>query len=362
MPVDEHTRIADGTGEVLDTPDETALGRLKESVAEQNRIRKELQTYVDTQLRDGVHYWRPKRDDRRDDDRGPKRKPSLTKEGALSFCDLFKAWPRPHDAERVLTDDGHLDVYYRCDVVAMGGGSLFGWHAGDVVATGDGFCSTREDKYGYRWVFESELAGSLDKEALPKRSWTKGDRRFTKFRIANPDVASTYNTVLKMADKRALVCAVLKLPFVSELFTQDLEDGGTGDDEQGRGERSGPVASEAARPAAGAAAPASPAPAESGAVAAPSTAAAPPAAPPPAAPPAPAEPKPMSELEKAVAHMREMTQALGWPDQQLRAFARSLVKGKRLEEYMLEDVQVVSQELQDVLRSKERRSREQVRP
>ena len=43
----------------------------------------------------------------------------------------------------------------------------------------------------------------------------------------NPDIADTYNTVLKMACKRALVAAVLNTLAVSDLFTQDVEDLGS---------------------------------------------------------------------------------------------------------------------------------------
>jgi hypothetical protein len=42
--------------------------------------------------------------------------------------------------------------------------------------------------------------------------------------VPNQDLPDVYNTVLKMSGKRAMVDAVLKLPLVSELFTQDLEE------------------------------------------------------------------------------------------------------------------------------------------
>jgi hypothetical protein len=44
--------------------------------------------------------------------------------------------------------------------------------------------------------------------------------------IENPDLPDTWNTVLKMADKRALVAAVLNGTAASDVFTQDAEDGG----------------------------------------------------------------------------------------------------------------------------------------
>jgi hypothetical protein len=46
----------------------------------------------------------------------------------------------------------------------------------------------------------------------------------TEGRVPNPDLADTYNTVLKMADKRALIAAVLNGTAASDVFTQDVED------------------------------------------------------------------------------------------------------------------------------------------
>ena len=43
-------------------------------------------------------------------------------------------------------------------------------------------------------------------------------------RVENSDLADTYNTVLKMAKKRALVDATLTATAASDIFTQDLED------------------------------------------------------------------------------------------------------------------------------------------
>ena len=45
-------------------------------------------------------------------------------------------------------------------------------------------------------------------------------------RLAGPDVYALANTILKMAEKRALVDAVLSATSTSALFTQDLEDFG----------------------------------------------------------------------------------------------------------------------------------------
>ena len=43
-------------------------------------------------------------------------------------------------------------------------------------------------------------------------------------RIANPDILELQNTILKMADKRALIAATLVATGCSDIFTQDVED------------------------------------------------------------------------------------------------------------------------------------------
>jgi hypothetical protein len=44
-------------------------------------------------------------------------------------------------------------------------------------------------------------------------------------RQENPDIADVYNTVLKMAKKRALVDATITACAASDIFTQDMEEG-----------------------------------------------------------------------------------------------------------------------------------------
>jgi vacuolar-type H+-ATPase subunit H len=54
-----------------------------------------------------------------------------------------------------------------------------------------------------------------------------GDKRITSQpvgRMPNPDVSDQVNTIQKMAQKRALVAAVLVVTNCSDTFTQDLED------------------------------------------------------------------------------------------------------------------------------------------
>jgi hypothetical protein len=81
---------------------------------------------------------------------------------------------------------------------------------GSVLGQGVGSASTKEKKYRYRWE-----GGKWD-------ATTK--RKVGAVRIENEDIADVYNTVLKMAKKRAHVDATLTATGAADLFTQDLID------------------------------------------------------------------------------------------------------------------------------------------
>lgn len=141
-------------------------------------------------------------------------KPALSKEGALNICSLFKFTPTSDEVVETFHEDDHYTVRARCNIVDRGG---------VIVATGDGICTSRESKYAYRWVWDNEIPPNLAKETLKKKEWTgNGGRTNTKYQLPNQDLPDIYNTILKMSAKRAMVDAVLRLPLVSKLFTQDL--------------------------------------------------------------------------------------------------------------------------------------------
>jgi len=103
---------------------------------------------------------------------------------------------------------------------------------GVVIGEGVGSCSTYESKYRYRWDYTdtpvpSEYWDTRDKSLLGegdvkpvkgKKGWVIAKR------IENPDIADIYNTVLKMAKKRAYVDAIQMATSCAHIFTQDLED------------------------------------------------------------------------------------------------------------------------------------------
>lgn len=116
---------------------------------------------------------------------GPK--PALLKAGAEKLATCFRLDPS-FEIQTERFENGHREYTVTCIL-----------HTGNPprrLGSGIGCCSTMEKKY--RYVSNRERS----------------------------DIADVYNTVLKMAKKRAMVDAVLTVTAASDIFTQDIEDYG----------------------------------------------------------------------------------------------------------------------------------------
>lgn len=158
-------------------------------------------------------------------------KPTLLKPGAEKLCLLFRLDPQ-YQITRTDHDDGHLEYEVIC--------TLYHIPTGQRVGSGVGFCSSRESKYRYRRGNHS--CPTCGEETIIKGKaeygggwlcWRKkggcgakfGDGEFGDLgMVENPDIADTFNTILKMSKKRAMVDATLTATAASDIFTQDLED------------------------------------------------------------------------------------------------------------------------------------------
>lgn len=98
------------------------------------------------------------------------------------------------------------------------------WAGENLICQGIGLCSSKEDKYRYRWVNENKLPNNIKKDSLVYRIKAGKYGEYKQYRIENEDICSIANTILKMAKKRAEVDAALLVGSLSELFTQDVED------------------------------------------------------------------------------------------------------------------------------------------
>ena len=160
-------------------------------------------------------------------------KPTLLKPGAEKLGVLFQLDVQLENEKR--WDGDHLTVTSHATVFHAPSGTRLGY--------GEGVCTTRERKYAYRK--QNRKCPTCEAEAIIKGKaeygggwvcWKKRDGCGAKFpdghepiesqeagEIDNPDLPDLWNTVVKMAEKRARVDAVLAVTGASALFTQDIE-------------------------------------------------------------------------------------------------------------------------------------------
>lgn len=197
-------------------------------------------------------------------------KPSLYKPGAEKLRFVYGLSSEIRCIDKMIDlDRPFLDYTYRCTIKSK---------SGQILAQCEGSCNSMEPKYGYVWRTLKELPEGTDIAKLPSRVigkkksefdfainrsqtvgqfgkpieyWEKWldaiesghakkikkrsvngrkfdaweiDETVTLYRTLNYDVISLKNTIMKMAQKRAFVGAILLATGASEFFTQDIED------------------------------------------------------------------------------------------------------------------------------------------
>jgi len=197
-------------------------------------------------------------------------KPSLYKPGAEKLRVVYGLGVEMETiAEVTDLDRPFVDYTYKATVKSK---------AGQILAQCEGSCNSMEPKFGFLWKTISELPEGTDISKLPSKTtgkkmfefsfaiekaettgqygkpaeywkeWQEAvnsgeakktkkktksgkemegyelDNAVTVYRILNPDVVGVKNTIMKMAQKRAFVGAILLATGASEFFTQDIED------------------------------------------------------------------------------------------------------------------------------------------
>ena len=193
---------------------------------------KMLNSFVGQVLREGTDYGKIP---------GTGDKSTLLKPGAEKLAMFFGLSPT-FEHVRVIEDwtgaehNGEPFFYYLVKCRMLRGGV--------VVAEADGSCNSWESKFRYRqgervcpecgkatiikgreeygggWICFAKKGGCGAK-------FKDGDKTITEQqtgRVLNPDPADQVNTILKQAEKRALVAATLIAVNASDYFTQDIED------------------------------------------------------------------------------------------------------------------------------------------
>lgn len=156
-------------------------------------------------------------------------KPTLLKPGSEKLCLWFSLEP---EAEHRTKTDIHQNPKFG-EVISVTARSVYRDKEGRVRGVYEANCNTAEDKYqhGGKWIPQWELPDDFDTEkAEVKTVPKKAGGTFKKYRLkdsANP--WNFYNTVMKMAQKRADVGALLMATATSGIFSQDVEDFNNGE-------------------------------------------------------------------------------------------------------------------------------------
>lgn len=162
-------------------------------------------------------------------------KPSLYKPGAEKLGFTFRLRPE-YEIRRSDVGNGHREYEVVC--------TLYHIPTGQSVGQGVGSATTMEGKYRYRKgdllcsecgaaaiiKGKQEFGGGwicYQKKGGCGKKWTDKDNPFEGIntdRVEHDNPADYYNTILKMAKKRAHVDAILTATAASDIFTQDVED------------------------------------------------------------------------------------------------------------------------------------------
>jgi len=193
-------------------------------------------------------------------------KPSLLKPGAEKLRFVYGLGTEETMTDKTIDiDKGFVSYSYKVSVKNK---------EGIILAECEGNCNSFEPKFRYLWVQESALPAGTDKSKLQSRTskitefdfaiskaettgqygkpaeywqkWQDAIRNGTakqttrdtqkgksmkawemggsQFRVQNPDIMGMTNTIMKMAQKRAFVGAMLLATGASEFYTQDIED------------------------------------------------------------------------------------------------------------------------------------------
>ena len=179
-------------------PDKKWIEQYKEFLSNYNE-------FIDSQMIEGTDYGTIP---------GTK-KPTLLQAGAQKLEKLFFLRSESKQTEKIVKEDYEFIKYaYKTFV-----------YRGDIlVATCEGTCNSRETKYRYRWIPEWEASDQIKETIKAESRQAKSGKKYNWYKMLNTELAEVENTIMKMAQKRSYVGAVLIATNSSGRFTQDMED------------------------------------------------------------------------------------------------------------------------------------------
>ena len=144
-------------------------------------------------------------------------KPTLYKPGGEKVINLADCYADYDILERTADwGQGFFQYVVKCNVIWL--------DTRKPIAHGLGECNSFESKYRYRWLWENQLEEhGIDPEAPGMRTKTTRYGK-TQYRVINQDPGDQFNTILKIAMKRAMIAGALAVGSLSDVWTQDLDD------------------------------------------------------------------------------------------------------------------------------------------
>jgi hypothetical protein len=146
-------------------------------------------------------------------------KPTLLKPGAEKLLLTFRLAPQ-YEVLSSHEQDSFLSYTVRCTLTHI--------TSGQTIASGIGTCNSRENKYRWRSTKRAEKPKQEEADLLKEQNkgyWRKLEGHWAWFdKVENDNPWELQNTLMKMAEKRALVAAVLNGTAASDIFAQDTED------------------------------------------------------------------------------------------------------------------------------------------
>lgn len=207
-----------------------AAGQLEHAMSVENVMAqvRAIQDLMKKAMKPGEHYGIIPGTSRKDKDGNELAKPSLLKPGAEKIGLMFRLAPSYTGQDcPVEHPGGHLEYRLTCTLTHI--------RTGEVWGQGVGSCSTMETKYRFRNqktdtglpipADAKENKGHYRAQGFVMAKDEAGGWYWAKLeRVEHDNPADYYNTVLKIAKKRAQVDATLTATAASDFFTQDLED------------------------------------------------------------------------------------------------------------------------------------------
>jgi hypothetical protein len=205
-----------------------------EAILKRKHMLQEIMTHI---MKDNVHFGKIP---------GCGDKPTLLKPGAEALSSTFQIAPE-YIITKTELGNGHREYEIVCKLYALNGA---------FVGSGVGSATTMEGKYRFRvgggeitavpvpqayWntrkadpkkaakvLADAAKAAGVEGESFGTKKDDAGMWMLTtksaEARVEHDNPADYYNTVLKMAKKRAFVDAILTTTGASDIFTQDIED------------------------------------------------------------------------------------------------------------------------------------------